>query len=75
MPRPKNGWPNGVASRVDPVLAGLPETQRLVMFLFAVEDFTCRDIADILNSRSDTVAVCLNTARRQLEYQHRQQFS
>ena len=72
MRRRKNGWPNRVASEanheVDPALARLPETQRLVVVLFAVEDFTCREIADILNSRPDNVAVWLDTARRQLGF-------
>ena len=75
MRRVKNGRPNRVASKVDPVLAGLSETQRLAVFLFAVEDFTCRDIADILNSRPDTVAACLDTARQRLGFHHRHQFS
>ncbi len=70
--RRKNGWPNGVASEandeVDLALAGLPETQRLTVILFAVEDFTCRDIADILDSRPGNVAVWLDTARRRLGF-------
>ncbi len=67
-----NGWSNRVAStaspEIDPALAGLPETQRLVVVLFAVEGFTCRDIADILDSRTSNVAVWLDTARRRLGF-------
>ncbi len=70
MGRRKNGWPNRVASEanheVDPALARLPETQRLAVILFAVEDFTYHDIADILDSRPDNVAAWLDTARRRL---------
>ncbi len=79
MRRRKNGWPNSVASeanhQVDPALAGLPETQRLAVVLFAVEDFTCRDIADILDSRPPNVVVWLDTARRWLEFRHRHHFA
>ena len=70
----KNGRPNRVASKanhgIDPGLAGLPETQRLVVVLFVVEHFTCRDIADILDSRPGEVAVWLDTARRRLGFFH-----
>ena len=72
MRRRKNGWPNQVASEtnheVDPALAGLPEMQRLAVLLFAVEDFTYREIADILDSRPPTVAGWLDTARRRLGF-------
>ncbi len=71
MGRRKNGWANQMASEtnreVDPALAGLPEIQRLAVVLFAVEVFTCCEIADILDSRPDTVAVWLDTARRRLD--------
>jgi RNA polymerase sigma-70 factor (ECF subfamily) len=66
----KNGWLNRLASeandKVDSALARLPETHRLAVVLFAVEDFTCRDIADILDSRPGNVVVWLDTARRRL---------
>ncbi len=72
MRRRKNGQPNRVASEanheVDSVLASLPEMQRLAVVLFAVEDFTRRNIADILNSQPVNVAVWLNTARRRLGF-------
>ncbi len=77
--RQKNGRPSRMASeanhKVGPELAGLPEPQRLAVVLFAVEDFTCRDIADILDSRPSNVAVLLDTARRRLGFHHRQQLS
>ncbi len=70
MRRRKNGGPDHVASgtngELDPALARLPETQRLALILFAVEDFTCREIADILDSQPGRVAVWLDTSRRQL---------
>ncbi len=72
MRRRKNCRPNGVApeakDKIDPVLAGLPEMQRLAVVLFAAENFKRRDIADILNSRQGKVAVWLDAARRQLEF-------
>ncbi len=75
----KNGRPIRVAPEanhdVDPILAGLPETQRLTLVLLTVEDFTCRDIADILDSRPPNVAVWLDMARRRLELRHRHNFS
>ena len=79
MRRRKNGRPIRVAPEanhdVDPILAGLPETQRLALVLLTVEDFTCRDIADILDSRPPNVAVWLDMARRRLELRHRHNFS
>ncbi len=79
MRRRKNGRPIRVAPEanhdVDPILAGLPETQRLTLVLLTVEDFTCRDIADILDSRPPDVAVWLDMARRRLELRHRHNFS
>ena len=70
----KNGGPNRVAPEtnpeVDPTLAGLPEAQRLAVVLFAVEEFTCRDIADILDSPPPNVVVWLDTVRRRLESRH-----
>ncbi len=78
MRRRKNGRPNGVAPeanyKIDPVLAGLPETQRLAVVLFA-ENFKRRDIADILDSRPPNVAVWLDMARRRLELRHGHNFS
>ena len=71
----KNGWSNSVASETNDALAGLPEKQRLALVLFAVEDFTCRDIADILDSRPPHVAVWLDTARRRVGFHHRHQLS
>ena len=77
--RRKFGGPNRVAPEanrdVDPTLAGLPETQRLALILFAIEDFSCRDIADILDSRPPNVADWLETARRRLQFRHHPQFS
>ncbi len=77
MRRRKNGSPIRVAPEanhdVDPILAGLPETQRLALVLLAVEDFTCRDIADSLDSRPDSVAAWLDTARRRLGFPHAHQ--
>ncbi len=79
MRRREDGRQNRVAPEtnpeVDPTLAGLPETQRLALVLFAIEDFTCRDIADILDSRPPNVAVWLDMARRRLELRHRHNFS
>ena len=72
MRRRKNGRPNGVAPeanyKIDPVLAGLPETQRLAVVLFATENFKRRDIADILDSRPGEVGVWLDTALRRLGF-------
>ena len=66
----KNGESNAVTlppnEEIDPALAGLPEMHRLVVVLFAVERFSCREIADILNSRPDEVFVFLDTSRRRL---------
>ena len=79
MRRRRNGWPNGVASaannEVDPALTELPETQRLVVVLFSVEDFTCCEIADILDSRPDDVGAWLDTALRRLGFHQRHQVS
>ena len=78
MRRGKNDWldrASEATAEVDPVLAGLTETQRLVVVLFFAEDFTCRDIADILDSRPGNVAVWLDTARRRLGFHHCHQFS
>ncbi len=70
MRRRKNGWTDRVAAetngKVDPEVARLPETQRLAVILFAVEDFTYHDIADILDSPPGNVAAWLDTARRRL---------
>ncbi len=77
--RRKSDWPSHVASEanpeVDPALARLPETQRLAVVLFGVENFTCRDIADILDSRPYTVALWLDMARRRLGFHNRHQLS
>ncbi len=68
--RRKNGRPSRMASeanhKIDPELARLPEAERLVVVLSVVEDFTCRDIADILDSRPASVAVWLDAARLRL---------
>ena len=79
MRRRNNGGPDRVASdakhEVDRALAGLPEMQRLVVILFAVEDFTCDDIANILDSSSGDVVDWLDTAQRRLGVRHRHQVS
>ena len=76
--RRKNGWPKRVASEtsheIDPALAGLPETPRLALVLFAVEEFTWGEITDILDSRPPN-HVWLDTAGRRLGFHHRPQFS
>jgi len=65
----RNGWKKRSEANheVDPALARLPETQRLAVVLFVVEDFTCREIADILDARPRDVAVWLDTAKRQID--------
>ncbi len=62
--RRKNGKSNGTAlplnGEIDPALAVLPEMYRLIAVLFAVEGFTYREIADILNARPGDVFVWLD---------------
>lgn len=48
------------------VLRSLPEQQRAVMHLYAVEDLTLPEIADILDVRTETARVHLCLARRTL---------
>ena len=64
-------WPDSLVTEandeVDSELVGLPETQRLAVVLAAVEGFTCCDIAVILDSRPDNVAIWRDTARRRLD--------
>ena len=75
----KNGPSNGVAlpqnGEIDPELAVLPELQRLVVVLFAVEGFSYREIADILSTRPDDVFVWLDTALRWLDLRQGHQLS
>jgi RNA polymerase sigma factor (sigma-70 family) len=58
--------PNDDLRQVREAVAGLPERQRMVLFLRYYADLDYRTIADVLGVRPGTVAAALNAAHRAL---------